>query len=137
LVEKKEGRMKDEESEIKRRMLEKFIKEQNYPSNPMRVAEANFNQVLSDYPIVVVDCYADWCAPCRMIAPIIAELAKEFQGKIVFGRLDVDENRAIALKFGIQSIPTLLIFNEKKLVDKIIGVLPKYRLSAYLQRFVQ
>jgi thioredoxin 1 len=129
--------MKDKEGEIKRRMLEELIKKPSYPSTPIRLSEANFNQTLSDYPIVVVDCYADWCAPCRIIAPIIEELAKEFQGRIVFGRLDVDGNRSIALKFGIQSIPTLLIFKERKLIDRAIGVVPKGRLSIYLKKFIE
>ncbi|HIH97305.1 MAG TPA: thioredoxin [Thermoplasmata archaeon] len=126
----------DEIDEIKRRMLEGMAK-QSYPSEPLRMDERSFEQTLSDYPVVVVDCYADWCAPCRMMSPMIKELSREFQGKIVFGKVNIDESREIAVQFGVQSIPTLLIFKENKLVDRVIGVVQKDRLAEHLLQYVQ
>ena len=127
----------DEREEIKRRMLEGMAKKQSYPSEPLRMDERSFEQTLSDYPVVVVDCYADWCAPCRMMSPMIEELSREFQGKIVFGKVNIDESREIAVQFGVQSIPTLLIFKENKLVDRVIGVVQKDRLAEHLLQYVQ
>ena len=126
----------DEIDEIKRRMLEGMAK-QSYPSEPLRMDERSFEQALSDYPVVVVDCHADWCAPCRMMSPMIKELSREFQGKIVFGKVNIDESREIAVQFGVQSIPTLLIFKENKLVDRVIGVVQKDRLAEHLLQYVQ
>jgi thioredoxin 1 len=127
----------DEIDEIKRRMLEGMAKKQSYPSEPLRMDKRSFEQTLSDYPVVVVDCYADWCAPCRMMSPMIEELSRKFQGKIVFGKVNIDESREIAVQFGVQSIPTLLIFKENKLVDRVIGVVQKDRLAEHLLQYVQ
>jgi thioredoxin 1 len=126
----------DEIDEIKRRMLEGMAK-QSYPSEPLRMDKRSFEQTLSDYPVVVVDCYADWCAPCRMMSPMIEKLSREFQGKIVFGEVNIGESREIAVQFGVQSIPTLLIFKENKLVDRVIGVVQKDRLAKHLLQYVQ
>lgn len=81
---------------------------------------------------MVVDCWASWCGPCRMVGPIIEELAKEMKGKIVFGKLNVDENRETSMKYGIMSIPTLLVFKNGNLVDNVIGAMPKEMLKAKL-----
>jgi len=133
--------MDDKElAEIRKRKLEKLMggrsypSERSYPNDPVALTEANFDDLTQKYPIVVVDCYADWCAPCRMIAPIIDELAGEFIGKVVFGRLDIDKNMRIAQRFGIQSIPTLLVFKNGELIDQVIGALPKDKLSAYVRQ---
>ena len=81
---------------------------------------------------MVIDCWAPWCAPCRMVGPIVADLAKEMQGKMVFGKLNVDENQMISLRYGIMSIPTLLVFKDGNLADSIIGAMPKEMLKAKL-----
>jgi len=78
----------------------------------------------SDIP-VVVDFWAEWCGPCRIIAPIIEELAEQYQGKVKVGKLDVDQNPQIAIKYGVRSIPTVLFFKNGEVVDSILGAVPK------------
>ena len=77
------------------------------------------------YPILIVDCWAPWCGPCVMVAPIIEELAADHKGKIVFGKLNTDENEKIMREYNIMSIPTLLIFKNGRLIDRSIGAMPK------------
>lgn len=95
---------------------------------------ANWNQdVLNCDKPVLVDFWAEWCSPCRMVAPIVAELADEYVDKIVVGKLNVDEHGPVASQYGIMSIPTLGIFKGGKMVDKIIGFRPKAELAKMLE----
>lgn len=96
-----------------------------YPNTPIALTDASLEEVVNRYPLVVIDCWAPWCYPCLMVAPIIDELAKRYAGRIVFGKLNVDENPRAARAFGIMSIPTLLIMKDGKEVDRIVGALPK------------
>ncbi len=96
----------------------------------------NFDEAVRKYRVLVVDCWAEWCAPCRMVAPVIAELAKDYQGKITFGKLDVDNNQSVAMKYNIRSIPTLLIFKDWQLVDQIVGAMPKSQLEQRLVKYI-
>ncbi|RZN72672.1 MAG: thioredoxin [Candidatus Methanolliviera hydrocarbonicum] len=93
------------------------------------------DETLGRFPLIVVDCWATWCGPCRMIAPIIEDLAEEKAGEIVFGKLNVDENRSLSMKYGITAIPTLLIFKEGEFVDQIIGAMPKKSLEKKLKGY--
>jgi len=93
--------------------------------SPIEVTDSTFNEIVKKDGLVVVDCWAAWCAPCRMIAPIIEELAKDHAGKILFGKLNVDSNREVPLEYQIMSIPTILVFKDGELVDRILGAMPR------------
>ena len=101
------------------------------------ITEANFEETVlkSDKP-VIIDFWAEWCGPCRMVAPIIEELAKEYEGKAIVGKCDVDENPEIAAKFSIRNIPTLLFIKNGEQVDKLVGAVPKDKITEKLNSLI-
>jgi len=101
------------------------IPEGQFPGGALDMEDKDFDTVIQRYPLVVIDCWAPWCGPCKMISPIVDNLAETHEGKIVFGKLNIDNNQATAMKFGIMSIPTLMIFKNGELADQIVGALPK------------
>jgi thioredoxin 1 len=104
---------------------------------PITFTDDNFStEVLkSDLP-VVVDFWATWCGPCRMIAPIMEELAEKYEGKVKIGKLDVDENQQTAIKYGVRSIPTVLILKGGEVIDTVIGAVPKTMFIEKIQKLV-
>ncbi|MCW1291700.1 MAG: thioredoxin [Candidatus Rehaiarchaeum fermentans] len=96
----------------------------------------SFDQAISKSKISIVDFWADWCMPCRMLEPVMEELEKELNGKIDFYRVNVDENPELAARFGIESIPTLFIFKEGKPVDEIIGFRQKRELESLISPYI-
>ena len=131
------GPILDELEQIREKKMRELMGQMSTPSidKPIVVSDRNFDQTVKNYPLVVVDCWAAWCAPCRAIAPIVEELAKEYSGKVVFGKLNVDENPETADKFGIKAIPTLLVMKNGAEVDRVVGLLPKSQLEAKIGSF--
>ena len=108
-----------EEEEKKKKMLE------DNPDYPVILTTSNFDEAVKKYSLMVIDCWAEWCAPCHMVHPIIENLAKKYKGEMAFAKLNIDENREIAERFRIMSIPTLLVFMNGQNVDSIIGAMPQ------------
>jgi thioredoxin 2 len=101
---------------------------------PIQVTDTNFEmEVLKSSLPVLLDCWAPWCGPCRMVSPIVDEIAKEMAGALKVGKLNVDENPIIASKFQIMSIPTLMVFKNGQVVDQIVGALPKAQILQRLK----
>ena len=100
---------------------------------PILLSDASFSSEISKYPLMVVDFWAAWCGPCRTVAPIIEQLAKEYAGRVAFGKLNVDENPLTSGEFEVQSIPTLLIFRNGEAVDGIVGAVPKYQIESKIK----
>ena len=96
------------------------------------ITDQNFDSVIKDNPLVLIDFWAEWCGPCRMIAPIVEEIAESYEGKVYVGKVDVDSNPSTSSLFGIRSIPTLILFKKGEVVDKQLGVVPKKQLEEKL-----
>lgn len=100
----------------------------------LEITDANFEELVltSDKP-AIVDFWAEWCGPCRMVGPIVEELAKEYEGKAVIGKVNVDFNNEISVKYGIRNIPTILFFKNGQLIDKQVGAVPRNVLEEKLK----
>ena len=134
---------KDEELEkIRQRKLRQLMKktsetgrkEKSAANKPVEVTDATFKETVREHPLVVVDCWASWCGPCHMVAPVVEEMARDYAGKILFGKLNVDENPEVAMEYQVMSIPTLLVFKNGELIDRIIGAMPRQMLEPKITR---
>ena len=104
-------------------------------SGPITLTDHNFDETTRKYSLFVVDFWAPWCGPCKLVSPMIDQLAIELRGKVVFGKLNVDENPTVANIFGIQSIPTLIIFKNGEAIDGLMGAVPKQQLISTISKY--
>lgn len=112
--------------------LQQIVNEKELLKNikePLDLDDSNFAQTINKYPLLLVDFWAPWCGPCRMMSPIINQVGKEYIGKLVVGKVNVDENPNISGQFGISSIPTLILFKRGQAVNNIIGSVSKSRID--------
>ena len=135
----------DELDEIRKKKMEKMMSEMNtpggepnvqLPDKPVVINDDSIDSAVSQYPLFILDCWAEWCGPCRMVGPVIEQLAQEMKGSVVFGKLNVDENMKTANKYRISAIPTMLVFKDGKLIDKIVGAYPKGALASKIQKYL-
>ncbi len=131
--------MSDKTEKIKKKkmqqLLEKVKRGSTMPGKPIDVTDDTIEKVVQEHPLVVVDCWAPWCGPCKMLSPVIEELAGDMQGDVVFAKLNTDENQQTAKQYGIMSIPTLLLFKDGELVDQQQGALPEDMLRSWIERY--
>ncbi len=121
--------------EIKKKKLEQ-MKNKALADKPVSISDSDFSEFVKKYPVVVIDAFTVWCGPCKMMAPVIDELAREFAGKVAFGKLDVDANPQTAAQFGIMSIPTVLFFKNGEHVDTAVGFGGKEALKKKIEKLL-
>ncbi|MFH0896519.1 MAG: thioredoxin [Candidatus Bathyarchaeota archaeon] len=125
-------------SKIINEMLRNASKKEQMKSvsnKPVDLTDETFAETVQMHPLVVVDFWAPWCAPCRMVAPIVEGLALDYAGRVLFGKLNMDENPQVATQFQIRSIPTILVFKNGKTVDRIVGAMPRQMLEPQIARY--
>ncbi|MEM2995289.1 MAG: thioredoxin [Candidatus Bathyarchaeia archaeon] len=127
-----------EDRELKRireKKLKMFMeKVRKMTAEPFHLTDSNFNEIVGQKPIALIDFWASWCGPCLAFAPVIDELAKEYSGKVFVGKLNVDENPETAERFQIFSIPTVVIIKNGREVERIVGVVPKKQIEALIRK---
>jgi thioredoxin 1 len=106
-------------------------------TQPFHVTDANFAETIKNNKLVFIDFWASWCGPCRALAPTIEELAKEYSGKVLIGKVDVDENPATAERFQVFSIPTMIMFKEGKEAERLVGLCAKQNIETVLKKHSQ
>ncbi|HPP44868.1 MAG TPA: thioredoxin [Methanomassiliicoccaceae archaeon] len=123
----------DEIERIREKKMQEMAARNDWPSEPVNVNDDNINDFIRRYGLALVDCWAPWCGPCRMMSPVIDALAKDLQGKVAFAKLNTDENQRTAMRYTIEAIPTLLVLQDGELVARWVGATPKEELARRLQ----
>ncbi len=118
-----EKKMKELQQLVNEKELLKTIKE------PITLSDSTFFETINKFPLMLVDFWAPWCGPCRMMSPIVDQIGRDYPGKLAVGKINVDENQLIARQFSVSSIPTLILFKRGKLLNKIIGAVSKNRIN--------
>lgn len=132
----------DELEDIRRRMMDEIAMGQSKVGTPVasgapvELNDTSFDAFLAQNEVVFVDFWAPWCAPCRMVAPVVEKLASELKGKVSFGKLNVDDNPQKSAQFRIMSIPTMMIFHKGRPVDMVVGAVPRSEIVSRLQPFI-
>ena len=128
---------------IKKKMIERMkndIDNSNskkaWPKTPLKATDQTIDELAKQYSLLVVDVWAPWCGPCRMVGPIIEDLANKMQGKVVFAKLNTDENPSTSMKYRIMSIPTILLFKNGKLADQTVGAMPSNMLQDWIEKYI-
>ena len=117
-------------------MLDQADHRKQVSNYPIAIDDDNFHEIVETNELLVVDFWAPWCGPCRMVGPIIEQLAAEYAGKVTFGKMNVDENQMVARNFGIMSIPTIVVFHRGNAVETIVGAYPKTHIEAVFKRYL-
>ena len=136
--------MEDEELKIinEKRMkkLQQIMNEKELLKNikdPLNLDDSNFSQTIDKFPLLLVDFWAPWCGPCRMMSPLIDQIGKDYVGRLVVGKVNVDENPTVSRQFGISSIPTLILFKRGQTVNKIIGSVSKNKIDEMVRMHLE
>jgi len=133
--------MASEIDEIRQKKMAEMMKgaskkggSDGWPGEPIELSDQTFEEFVGKYQTVVVDCWAPWCGPCRMLSPTIDAMAKDLKGEVAFGKVNTDDNFQISSKYRIMSIPTLLFFKDGQLVDKMVGAAPRSVVEQFLKK---
>ncbi len=130
----------NELEQIRLRKIQAMVdqaKDKNQVGNrPLTITDANFDSTSKTNVLLVVDFWAPWCGPCRMVGPVIEQLAAEYAGKLTFGKMNVDENQLVPSSFGVMSIPTIIILRNGVEVERIVGAYPKAHIEAMIKRYL-
>lgn len=131
--------MEDDVEQIRRKMLQEMTASagNQQAAGPVVLTDSSFNEFISGPELKIVDFWAVWCAPCRLVAPLMDSMAAEYAGRVKFGKLNVDENKATSARYAIRSIPTIMFFRNGKPVDSIIGVPPRNHLEGKIIQNMQ
>jgi thioredoxin 1 len=116
-------------------MNEKELLKDN--KDPLNLDDSNFSQTINKFPLLLVDFWAPWCGPCRMMSPLIDQIGKDYVGKLVVGKVNVDENPTVSRQFGISSIPTLILFKRGQALNKIIGSVSKNKIDEMVRMHLE
>ena len=108
----------------------------NWPDEPVKVTDDSFEEFINDHDLTLIDCWAAWCGPCKMMEPVLDELAKDMQGEVAVGKLNIDENKEKSQEYSISSIPTLLVFKDGENVDRFVGAMDKDALKNKLNSYL-
>ena len=117
-------------------MLDQAKNSEQANNQPMTVTDYTFDKAVQTHDLLVVDFWAPWCGPCRMVGPIIEALSAEYAGKVAFGKMNVDENQIVPSSFRIMSIPTIIIFNHGKEVERLVGAYSKAHIESMIKRYL-
>jgi thioredoxin 1 len=118
-------------------MIDQTKKPELANNHPAVLADDTFEEAVQTHDILVLDFWAPWCGPCRMVGPIIEALSAEYAGKVAFGKMNVDENQVVPSSFGVMSIPTIVIFDHGKEVERLVGAYPKAHIEEMIKRYLK
>jgi len=117
-------------------MLDQANHKKQVNNHPLNITDDNFDNTLKTNALLVIDFWAPWCGPCRMVGPVIEQLAAEYTGKVAFAKMNVDENQRVPSNLGIMSIPTIVVFNHGQAVERIVGAYPKAHIEATFKQYI-